>query len=111
MTRLRGNKEGWHSADIVAAVRKNGSSLVAISESLGLTRSAASRALLRPHARVNKAIAALIGAPLHEIWPQWFDADGERISARLRPRSRPRSPTTRVSESNPAAYPPSKTAA
>ncbi len=102
--------KGWHPADIVAAVRKKGSSLVAISGDLGLTRSAASRALLIPHPRVNKAIADLVGAPLHEIWPQWFDADGRRIAARS-PSPRPLSSTTRVPESNPVAFPRSKTAA
>ncbi len=109
MPRPRTLKGGWHPADIVAGVRKKGSSLVAISKSLGLTSSAASRALLLPHTRVNAAIAAIIGAPLHEIWPQWFDADGRRIARS--PRSSPLSPTTRVPESNPTAFPSSKTAA
>ena len=101
-------RKGWHAADIVAAVRKKGSSLVAISSELGLTRSAASRALLLPHTRVNVAIAAVIGVRPHVIWPQWFDADGRRIRARS-PRSR-LSSTTRVSESSPAAFATSKTA-
>jgi Ner family transcriptional regulator len=100
--------EGWHPADIVAAVRKKGSSLVKISADLGLTRSAASRALLLPHPRVNLAIAAVIGVAPHQLWPQWFDPDGRRIRARS-PRSR-LSSTTRVSESSPAAFPTSKTA-
>lgn len=102
-------RNGWHPADIVAAVRKNGSSLVKVSADLGLTRSAASRALLLPHTRVNRAIAALIGVPAHELWPNWFDVAGRRIRARS-PRSR-LSSTTRVSESSPAAFPSSKTAA
>jgi Ner family transcriptional regulator len=105
----RARIKGWHSADIVAAVRKKGTSLVAISGDLGLTRSAASRALLIPHTRVNRAIADLIGVSAHELWPCWFDATGRRIRARS-PRSR-LSSTTRVSESSPAAFPSSKTAA
>lgn len=90
--------KGWHSADIVAAVRKSGSTLVEISESLGLARASGSRALLRPHFRVNKAIADLIGVPLHVLWPFWFAADGSRIPLRNPQRREPH--TTRVRESN-----------
>ncbi len=99
-------KDGWHPADIVAAVRKKGSSLVKIAGELDLTRSAASRALIIPHTRVNRAIAAVIGVPAHEIWPDWFDAAGRRIRARS-PRLR-LSPTTRVSESSPPRSRPPK---
>lgn len=106
------SKKNWHNADIVAAVRKRGSSLVQISAALGLTRSAGSRALLRPHARVNKAIAAVIGVSPHEIWPQWFGVSGQRIGARSSSRlSSATSLTTRVPESNPPAFPVRKTAA
>jgi Ner family transcriptional regulator len=109
MPREQAHKGGWHPADIVAAVRKKGSSLVGIAGDLGLTSSAGSRALIIPHTRVNLAIAAMIGVSPHLLWPQWFDADGRRIRARS---PRPRiSPTTRVSESIPTASAPSKTAA
>ena len=67
-------------------------------------------ALYKPHPRAQQLIAETIGAPLHEIWPQWFDADGRRIGARS-PHPSPTSPTTRVPESNPAACPSPKTAA
>lgn len=100
--------KGWHSADIVAAVRKKGSSLVEISENLGLARASGSRALIHPHRRVNEAIAELIGVPLHILWPLWFDADGARIPMRAPARRDPL--TTRVHESNPRVRASSKAA-
>ena len=93
--------EGWHKADIVAAIKKKNSSLVAVSEDLGLTRSAASRALILPHARVNRAIAALIGVHESVLWPQWFDASGRRIGAGSRS-SPPQRLSAHPAESAPA---------
>ena len=97
---------GWHKADIVAAVRKTGSTLSAISLGLGLTRSAASRALILPHERVNRAIAEQIGVPPHRIWPQWFDASGQRIGSGSRSRSSQRSParTAEVASAVPSKH-------
>ncbi len=80
--------EGWHRADIVAAVKKRGTTLIAFSASLGLTRSETSRALILPHRRVNQALAAFIGVHESILWPHWYDADGRRIGKGSRSRSR-----------------------
>jgi Ner family transcriptional regulator len=107
---LKGDpKDGWNRFDIIAAVRKRGSSLAGIARGVGLSRKSMSWALIRPHDRANRAIAAFLKVPPHELWPEWFDASGQRIGARSPSRSR--SSTTRVSESRPAAFPSSKTAA
>lgn len=99
-----------HRADIVAAIKKRGTNLRKLALSHGFGASTLRAALYKPHPRAQRLIAETIGAPLHEIWPDWFDADGRRISARsLRPL--PLSPTTRVSESTPAAFSSPKTAA
>ncbi len=103
-------KEGWNRFDIIAAVRKRGSSLAGIARGIGLSRKSLSWALIRPHDRANRAIAAFLKVPPHELWPEWFDASGQRIAAR-RPSPAARSSTTRVSESRPAAFPSPKTAA
>ena len=103
------NASGWHKADIVAAVKKKNSTLSALSEGLGLTRSAASRALILPHARVNKAIAAFIGVPESVLWPQWFDASGRRIGSGSRSRSPQRSPAQKAEAVS--AFSPAKDAA
>ena len=78
--------EGWHRADVVAAVRKRGSSLAEIARSIGLKRQSMYWALISPHVRANRAIADFLGVPLNELWPQWFDADDNLISTRMLPR-------------------------
>lgn len=103
-------KVGWNRFDIIAAVRKRGSSLAGIARGVGLSRKSLSWALIRPHDRANRAIAAFLKVPPHELWPDWFDASGQRIGDRS-PSPRTRSSMTRVSESRPAAFPSSKTAA
>ena len=100
---------GWNRYDVIAAVRKKGSTLAGIGRSAGLSRKSIAWALIRPHPRANRAIAEFLQTPPHELWPQWFDVDGRFIAARS-PRS-PASPTTRVSESIPTASPNPKTAA
>ena len=87
--------------DIMAAVRKRGSTLAGVGRSVGLSRKSMSWALIRPHLRANKAIADFLGVSLHELWPQWFDRSGGRIDPLSPKQTRsPRSHTTRVPESN-----------
>lgn len=69
--------ENWHRADVVAAVRKRGSSLAAIAKDHGLSRQTLYWALTKPHRRANNAIAAFLDLSLHQLWPQWFDRAGE----------------------------------
>jgi lambda repressor-like predicted transcriptional regulator len=109
----RGNQNReWDRFDIIAAVRKSGTTLAGVGRAVGLSRKSMSWALIRPHTRANLAIAEAIGQPPHVLWPQWFDASGERIASKPLHRSRRREPlTTRVRESNPTASPPSKSAA
>jgi lambda repressor-like predicted transcriptional regulator len=99
---------GWNRYDVIAAVRKKGSTLAGIGRSAGLSRKSIAWALIRPHPRANRAIAEFLQTPPHALWPQWFDVDGRFIAARSPGSSA--SPTTRVSESTPAASAPSKTA-
>ena len=86
-----GMKEGWHRQDIMAAVRKEESSLAAIGRAIGLKRSTMVWAMIAPHPRANAAIACFLGVPMHELWPQWFDEHGKLIStAKLqRPPAKP----------------------
>lgn len=65
-------RPGWHRQDIIAAVRKKGSSLAGIGRQLGLSRATMAWALINRHERANRAIAEFIGVPAHELWPDWF---------------------------------------
>ncbi|MDC7788017.1 helix-turn-helix domain-containing protein [Rhodoplanes sp. TEM] len=79
---------GWHRADIVAAVRKKGSNLAQLSLRHGYCVSALRTSLGYPRTPSNRIIADFIGVPLHELWPQWFDAAGELIGPKTRRRRR-----------------------
>jgi len=77
---------GWHRADVLAEVRKRGSTLAAIAAAKGLARQTMYWAFIRPNLRANHAIAEFLGVSLNELWPQWFDADGKLISRQATPR-------------------------
>jgi Ner family transcriptional regulator len=76
---LSTKRDGWHRQDIMAEVRKRGSSLAGVGRGLGLSRSTMAWALMKPHPRANAAIATFIGKSMHELWPEWFDASGKRV--------------------------------
>lgn len=71
----------WHRQDIIAAVKKRGSSLAGLGRQLGLTRATMAWALINRHERANRAIAEFIGVPAHELWPHWFLPDTSVPSA------------------------------
>ena len=70
-----------HHADIVAAVKKVGTNLRQLAISEGFGESTLRAALHKQHPRAQRLIAKTIGKSVHEIWPQWFSADGARIRA------------------------------
>jgi Ner family transcriptional regulator len=72
--------ENKHPEDIKAAVRKTGVSLAELARNHGLDESTTRAALRRPQPSGNRAIAEHLNKPLHELWPEWFDAADNRIS-------------------------------
>ena len=90
---------GWHRQQIIAAVRMKGSSIAAIGRDIGLKRPTMSWALIAPRIRANRAIADFLGVSMHELWPQWFDADDKLISTQALPRPRPQPISARSYES------------
>lgn len=68
-----------HPEDIKAAVRKTGVSLAELARRHGMAPSTGARALYLPCPTMNRAIADHLGVSVHELWPEWFDADGERL--------------------------------
>lgn len=73
-------KTNEHPEDIKAAVRKTGISLAELARQHGLDDSTTRAALRRPQPSGNQAIADHLKKPLHEIWPEWFDEQGNRIT-------------------------------
>lgn len=77
----------WHSADIIAALRKKGTSLSRVSREAKLGSSTLANALTRPWPKGELLIASAIGVEPSTIWPsRYFDADGKPIQRNLRSR-------------------------
>jgi Ner family transcriptional regulator len=74
--------KNMHPEDIKAAVRKTGVTLTELALLHGLSESLTRAALRRPQPSGNQVIAAYLGRPLSELWPEWFDADGNRIPSK-----------------------------
>lgn len=69
---------GWHKADIIAGLRKKGTSLAALSRAAGLSSSTLENALTRPWPKGEFLIAEALGVHPSEIWPErYFGVDGK----------------------------------
>lgn len=66
----------WHRADILAAVRKRGSSLAALSRRAGLADTTLSNVLYRPWPKGEKIVADFLGIPMCHIWPERYSLRG-----------------------------------
>ncbi len=69
---MQTRKEDWHSADIIAALRKRGTSLAALSRESGLSSSTLANALCRPWPRGEWLIAQALKVHPAEIWPSRY---------------------------------------
>ncbi|MRT58132.1 transcriptional regulator [Enterobacteriaceae bacterium RIT693] len=69
-------QKDWHPADIIAALRKKGTSLAAVSRASGLSSSTLANALTRPWPKGEMLISQAVGVPAPIIWPsRYFDPD------------------------------------
>lgn len=62
----------WHSADIIAALRKKGTSLAAESRRSGLSSSTLANALTRPWPKGELIIASALETQPWIIWPSRY---------------------------------------
>ncbi|MCE9848361.1 helix-turn-helix domain-containing protein [Aeromonas allosaccharophila] len=65
-------RQDWHRADIIAALRKKGTSVSALSREHGLASTTLANALRNPWPKGEKIIATAIGMPVQEIWPSRY---------------------------------------
>lgn len=65
-------REDMHRADIVAAVRKAGTSISALSVKSGLKPTTLNNALERRYPKGERIIAEAIGKTPQEIWPSRY---------------------------------------
>ncbi len=69
---------------IRAELRRRGQTFRVMAEESGFSASSLRAALVKPSTRVNLHIAKVLNIPAHELWPDWFDDDGELIPAKYR---------------------------
>ena len=62
----------WHSADIIAALKKRGMSLAAVSRHAGLASSTLANALTRRWPKGERLIAEALGIAPEQIWPSRY---------------------------------------
>jgi Ner family transcriptional regulator len=73
-------KPPWHRADIIAAVRKSGSNLRQLSIDSGFAPSTLRASLERFHPRAHDTIARFVGCKREDIWPNFYNSAGDRLS-------------------------------
>lgn len=66
--------QDWHPADIIAGIRKKGTSLAALSRDSGLASSTLANTLTRHWPKGERLIAEALGKKPEEIWPSRYQA-------------------------------------
>ncbi|MDN0110362.1 helix-turn-helix domain-containing protein [Yersinia mollaretii] len=78
-------KNDWYRADIIAALRKQGTSLTALSRSIGLSSSTLANVLVRPWPKGEWLVAEALDIHPAEIWPsRYYDKEGKLIDRKIR---------------------------
>lgn len=90
----------WDRFAIKAEIQRRGSNLTELAVKNDLGSSTARAALLKPSPAANSVIAQFLGVSLHELWPHWYDKDGNR---RLGARQSSRKPKAAPSQNAEAA--------
>ncbi|EYU13632.1 helix-turn-helix domain-containing protein [Photorhabdus aegyptia] len=68
-------QEDWHPADIIAALKKRGTTLASVSRKAGLASSTLNNALIRRYSNGEKLIAAELGLHPSDIWPSRYQKE------------------------------------
>jgi Ner family transcriptional regulator len=73
------NREDWHPADVLAALKKRGHSLAGLSVANGYHPTAAGKALKLPWPAMEQIIAAALAVTPQEILPSRYDDRGRPL--------------------------------
>ncbi|WP_261831685.1 cell morphology transcriptional regulator XreR2 [Leminorella grimontii] len=65
-------QQDWHAADVIAGLKKRGTSLAAVSRDAGLASSTLANALMRRWPKGERLIAQALGVAPEEIWPSRY---------------------------------------
>lgn len=69
----------WHPADIIAGLRKRGTTLAALSRKSGLASTTLSNALSRPWPKGERLIAEALGKRPEEIWSSRYQGNRGQV--------------------------------
>ncbi|MCJ2112751.1 helix-turn-helix domain-containing protein [Methylobacterium sp. E-025] len=78
----------WHAQDVIAEIRKSGTSLAALSRLNGFADRSLRTALTKRWPRANSIIASHLNVSRHQIWPHWFGPNDELLPLSKRPSTR-----------------------
>ncbi len=70
-------QQDWHPADIIAALKKKGTNLAAVSRKAGLASSTLANAIVRHWPKGERLIADELGVEPPEIWPSRYNKPTE----------------------------------
>lgn len=76
--KVTSDHKAWHPADIMAAVRKRGSSLRRLGVDHGFNPDTFRKALTKQMPGAHQVISRFIGIPVHQLWPQFYGPSGEK---------------------------------
>lgn len=82
------NKD-WHSADIIAALKKKGTSLAALSRQAGYASSTLSNTLVRPWTKGEQIIAMALDTQPELIWPSRYGNKKRSLKTRQNTNDKP----------------------
>lgn len=68
------SKEDWHRADIIAAIKKTGTTMSALGRKNGLAATTLSNTLRAPWPKGERIIADQIGVEPDVIWPSRYQS-------------------------------------
>ncbi|MFE8153324.1 helix-turn-helix transcriptional regulator [Brenneria goodwinii] len=66
------NQQDWHPADIIAALKKRGTSMAVVSRNAGLASSTLANALTKHWPKGERLIAEALGVEPEQIWPSRY---------------------------------------
>ena len=71
------DRPDWHRADIIAALKKRGTSVTALCRENGLAPGTLSNTLRSPWPKGERITAAAIGVEPEQIWPNRYQQEKE----------------------------------
>lgn len=72
--------EDWHSSDIIASLKKTGTTMAALSRQSGLSSSTLSNVLYRKWPRGEKIVSSHLNIPPWVIWPSRYKTSADTAS-------------------------------